>query len=152
MNQYKIQFTEEVASEIATHLESSYPNEGCGFFFGKNGSPRFVTKTIKVKNVKKGDQRRRFEIDPVDYINAERFALENGLDFLGIYHSHPDHPAIPSGHDRKQAMPFFSYLIISVQEGKSENATSWRLDDETRRFEEEELINQYYFIKTIKNV
>ncbi len=66
-------------------------------------------------NHKEGDQRRRFEISDLDYMKAERHAAKEGLTLLGVYHSHPLHPAIPSEHDHTVAMPFFSYLIVSVQ-------------------------------------
>ena len=69
---------------------------------------------VPVENSKEGDQRRRFEISPLEYMKAERFAIENQLQLLGVYHSHPDHPAIASQHDLAVAMPYFSYIIISV--------------------------------------
>lgn len=119
------------------HAEADYPNECCGFFFGSdNGERREISIARSVSNAKEGDQRRRFRIDPADYREAERYALKNDLDLLGVYHSHPDHPAEPSEHDRKVAMPFFSYIIISVQEGKAADTRSWQLNDE-RQFDEE---------------
>ena len=142
MNKNIHKFSVDAINTIQQHLESVYPNEGCGFFFGKDGEIRSTTIATPVPNVKKGDQRRRFEINPLDYMKAERFALENDLDLLGIYHSHPDHPAIPSEHDLKQAVTFFSYLIASVKEGKVAKITSWRLTEaEVPSFEEETISN-----------
>ncbi|MTI30195.1 M67 family metallopeptidase, partial [Xanthovirga aplysinae] len=112
------------------------PNECCGFLFGKDGSIRVIEEAIPVKNVKEGDQRRRFQIDALDYMKAEKYALQNGIQFLGIYHSHPDHPAEPSIHDLKQAVPFFSYIIASVYKRKLKEVTSWRLNEDHMFYKE----------------
>ena len=80
----------------------SYPDECCGFFYGtedRKGN-RVITHVLVVNNSKEGDKKKRFEISPKDYLKAERFADEQGLQLLGVYHSHPNHPAIPSEHDR----------------------------------------------------
>ena len=97
----------------------AFPNECCGFMYGyEEGNSRKITIAVPVINSKDGDQRRRFEISPIDYMRAENYALSNNLNLLGVYHSHPLHPAIPSQHDLVQAMPFFSYLILSVTDNK----------------------------------
>ena len=90
---------------------------------------RQILEILVVNNSKQGDKRKRFEISPKDYMRGEQYALETELDFLGIYHSHPNHPAVPSEHDRVAAQPFFSYIIISVLDGKSVHYRSWRLND-----------------------
>lgn len=137
----KLLLSDEVTAYMQNHAEETYPNECCGFFFGEGGEERIVTHIQRVTNAKEGDQRRRFRIDPKDYQEAEAYADENDLSFLGIYHSHPDHPAEPSEHDRKVAMPFFSYIILSVQGGETADIRSWRLNDE-RLFEEEQVETQ----------
>jgi proteasome lid subunit RPN8/RPN11 len=121
------------------HALDVFPNECCGFFYGKDGEIRDITLAQTVTNVKDGDQRRRFQIDPIDYMKAEKFAVETGLDLLGIYHSHPLHPAIPSEHDRVVAMPWFSYIILSVNEQEIQAVRSWQLNSE-RKFEEETIL------------
>lgn len=125
----------------------NFPDECCGFFFGKENSneKRIVTSIVVVNNSKEGDKRRRFEISPKDYLQAEQFADENNIQLLGVYHSHPNHPAIPSEHDRKAAQPYFSYLIMSVKESEIADTRCWQLNDNFQ-FEEEsiedQLINQ----------
>lgn len=116
----------------------AFPDECCGFLFGEEDSEgnRSITDIQIVNNAKEGDKRRRFVIAPLDYMRAEQYAEENNLLLLGVYHSHPNHPAIPSEHDRVAAQPYFSYVIISVPEGKIGPVRSWRLNDEAR-FEEE---------------
>lgn len=124
--------------QMLNHAEDTYPLECCGFFLGDEDDERMVSKVLPVGNAKEGDQRRHFEISPKDYRKAERYAEEHNLDLLGVYHSHPDHPAEPSEHDRSVALPFFSYIIISVQAGKAAAMRSWRLNED-RTFDEEHL-------------
>jgi len=120
----------------------SFPDECCGFFFGNEiGQERIITNILTVDNSKEGDKRRRFEIAPKDYLDAERFADENELQLLGVYHSHPNHPAVPSEHDRIAAQPYFSYIIISVKENEIADIRSWQLN-ENFMFEEESIENQ----------
>ncbi|MCB0397861.1 MAG: M67 family metallopeptidase, partial [Flavobacteriales bacterium] len=121
-----------------SHAQDTFPNECCGFMYGHENDVRTVTEARLVDNSKEGDQRRRFEISGKDYMDAEKYALEKGMTLLGVYHSHPQHPAIPSEHDRKQALPWFSYTIVSVMDGKVDHTRSWQLD-ETKQFTEEEL-------------
>jgi proteasome lid subunit RPN8/RPN11 len=83
--------------------------------------------------------RRRFLVRPNDYQAAERRAAAEGLELLGFYHSHPDHPARPSQYDLDHAWPVFSYVIISVAEGRPGDITSWRLADDRSAFSEEAL-------------
>lgn len=124
-------------AQMEQHAEATYPLECCGFFYGREGDDRQVIHALPVDNRKEGDQRRRFEVSPLDYMKAEKYALENGLDLLGVYHSHPDHPALPSEHDRKQALPNFSYIILSVRKGKAKELRSWRLKEAESFFDEE---------------
>ena len=135
----KIYINKDAYDEMLAYAEETYPNECVGFFYGIESEDRQVLVAREVKNVKEGDQRRRFEVDPYDYLNAEKFAEKNGLTLLGIYHSHPNHPAIPSEHDLKQAVPYFSYIIISVMDGKTANVSSWQLNIQSNQFEEEKI-------------
>jgi proteasome lid subunit RPN8/RPN11 len=133
---------EKPLEEMYKDALQSFPDECCGFFFGKeSGTERKITDILVVNNSKEGDKRRRFEIAPRNYMNAERFAEENNLRFLGIYHSHPKHPAIPSEHDRVAAQPYFSYVIISVDDKEIKHIRSWQLNDYLQ-FEEETIENQ----------
>jgi len=132
--------------EMVADAVTAFPDECCGFLFGEEeDDERIVTAIQVVNNAKEGDKRRRFEIAPKDYLKAERFAQENGVTLLGVYHSHPNHPAIPSEHDRIAAQPYFSYIIISIINNQWAATRSWRLNDE-QQFEEE-TISDYQFIK-----
>ena len=135
----KLTINKDALDEMTAHAEETFPNECVGFFYGVEGENREVLVAREVQNAKEGDQRRRFEVDPHDYLYAEKFAEKNGLTLLGIYHSHPNHPAKPSSHDLKQAVPYFSYIILSVMEGKTDDVTSWQLNVETEVFDEEKI-------------
>lgn len=130
---------QSIANEIMIEdAIGSFPDECCGFFFGSEDSRgnRVVTHVLVVNNAKEGDKRRRFEVSPKDYLKAEQFADDNNLRLLGVYHSHPNHPAIPSETDRLSAQPYFSYIIISVYDKEIKDIRSWRLN-EYSQFEEE---------------
>ena len=117
----------------------TFPDECCGFFYGEEDADgnRHITEILVVNNAKDGDKSRRFEISPKDYLKGEQFAQEKNLAFLGIYHSHPNHPAIPSEQDRIAAQPYFSYIIISVLSNNKTHLRSWRLNDGFQFVEEE---------------
>ena len=125
-------------AEMKAHALNTFPDECCGFLYGteQTDGSRMITKILEVNNSKTGDKKRRFEISGKDYMLAEKFALENDFLLLGIYHSHPNHPAIPSEHDRVAALPYFSYVILSVMPGKIDHIRSWQLN-EASQFEEE---------------
>jgi proteasome lid subunit RPN8/RPN11 len=125
-------------AEMKAHALTTYPDECCGFLYGteQTDSSRMITKILEVNNAKTGDKKRRFEISGKDYMLAEKFALENDILLLGIYHSHPNHPAIPSEYDRVAALPYFSYVILSVTPGIIDHIRSWQLN-ELSQFEEE---------------
>ena len=138
--QSSIKLTPQVEEAIKIHGEEAFPNECCGFLFGNEENGRLINLSTRVENSKEGDQRRRFEISPFDYMKAEQFAIENNTTLLGIYHSHPNHPAIASEHDLAKAMPYFSYVIVSIMEEKYEDIKSWKLFDEKREFYEEQVL------------
>ena len=130
----------KAAEEMFRDGINSFPDECCGFFYGTEDSngDRKVSEVLLVNNSKDGDKRRRFEISSKDYLKAEQYAFEKDLLLLGDYHSHPNHPAIPSEHDRVAAQPYFSYIILSVFPGEVRETRSWRLNDEFQ-FEEEKV-------------
>jgi proteasome lid subunit RPN8/RPN11 len=146
----KLRITKETYSIIKNDALSAYPHECCGFLFGKETDEyRIITHALPVVNSQQENKNRRFEIASTDYMKAEQFADENQLTLLGVYHSHPDHPAIPSEHDLKQALPFFSYIIVSVRKGHLDKMLSWRLNDKGK-FAEEKMEPQTEYTQTPK--
>ncbi len=142
MSKFSVYISEEAVETINADGIEAFPNECCGFLYGTEAADgsRQITLAVPVSNSKEGDQRRRFEISPLDYLRAEQFALQNDTTLLGVYHSHPNHPAIASEHDLAEAMPYFSYVIVSVMDGEVADLKSWRLRDEEREFLEETVI------------
>ena len=112
--------------------------ESCGFLFGSDlGTDRIISTIMQVEN-DSFDRRRTFLISPRNYLKAENYAICNNVQMLGIFHSHPDSPAIPSEFDRVAAQPYFSYLILSVMNLKMTEMRSWSLKNNSQ-FEEETL-------------
>ncbi|MEO0815262.1 MAG: M67 family metallopeptidase, partial [Myxococcota bacterium] len=96
---------------------------------------------LEIDNVKGENRERRFLIDPKEVLTAEKTAAAKGLDVVGIYHSHPNHPSRPSEFDREHAMPFWSYTIVSCMDGKADTLQSWQLREDRSQFDEEELLD-----------
>jgi proteasome lid subunit RPN8/RPN11 len=123
---------------IARHAGVSYPEECCGFLIGRaSGEDVFAERILSVGNERADSRHNRYVITPETVLAAQKEARARGLDIVGYYHSHPDHPAIPSEFDREHAWPGVSYLIVSVEKGQVTAARSWRLIDDRSRFEEE---------------
>ena len=144
----EVRFTDQAIKEMHKHLVASYPHEGCGFFYGKIGDSKEVVEIREVENQNKTNPARVFEIAAIDYVKAERYAMENNLDLIGVYHSHPDHPAVPSEHDLRFALPNFSYVIVSIVKGEVAATSSWTLNEANKfiqepvfDFEEQEITN-----------
>jgi proteasome lid subunit RPN8/RPN11 len=135
-----------VARAIRREGEKSYPGECCGALIGRleagaeaeEGGARALISIFPIENARDAEaRRRRFTIEAGDFLRAERAAIGQGLELLGFYHSHPDHPARPSDYDRAQALPFYSYVIVAVEGGKAARMRSWRLEGDRASFKEE---------------
>ena len=123
--------------QMNAHVEKAYPEEGAGFLIGAEGEVREI---MALSNSREdGTRHNRFLFTPEDYLKAEIKAEGLGLDLIGVFHSHPDCPNIPSEYDREWAQPFFSYIITRVDNGKAVNSRSWRLLEDRSRYEEEEI-------------
>ena len=129
-----IRLTSDVDAAIRAHGRETFPHECCGAMLGRDG---VVSEAFKLPNTTEEGPRRRFLVRPDDYRIAEKRARDAGLDLLGFYHSHPDHPAKPSQYDLVLAWPFFSYVIVSVMAVVDKLLTSWRLKDDRSAFDEE---------------
>jgi proteasome lid subunit RPN8/RPN11 len=124
--------------KIAAHGEEAYPDEGAGFLLGKGDADRVVQDLVFAANEREPAARpRRYLIDAKEYMAAELESERRGLDLIGVFHSHPDHPDAPSDFDREWAQPMFSYVITSIQGGKAGQSRSWRLDGDRKQFVEE---------------
>lgn len=127
--------------EIQSHGRTTYPEECCGFLFGTEiNKERVIHEVVPIDNSREDNKERRFLITPEDFIEAERRAENLNLSLIGFYHSHPDHPAIPSEFDREHALPFYSYVIISVRNYQPAEIRSYQLADDRESYIEEKLI------------
>ena len=120
---------------IGRHGARIYPDECCGALLGPKAGD--VTEAYPLDNTFPDGRRRRFLVGPDEYRRAEARAAGTGLQLVGFYHSHPDHPAEPSQFDLDHAWPNMSYLIVSVRQGQPKEARSWRLKADRSAFEEE---------------
>ena len=127
----------EVLKQISDHVEDSYPEEGAGFLIGVQGEVRSI---LPLSNAREDEARHnRFLIKPKDYLRAEIEADSLGLSLIGVFHSHPDCPNVPSEYDREWAQPFFSYMITRVDQGRAVDHRSWRLVEDRSKYDEEEI-------------
>lgn len=161
-----LRLSTEQLQAISTHAERTYPDECCGVLFGhvdrqSVADDRIVLNVWALPNAWDADaatqlaelappigaennpieatKSRRYWIDPKDMLGAQRFARDRQIDIIGIYHSHPNHPAIPSECDRLCAWSQYSYVIASVQNKRTVAIRSWMLDGE-HQFQPEVII------------
>jgi proteasome lid subunit RPN8/RPN11 len=134
---------------IRRHGEADYPHEACGLIgghadreeAGKGGGDRKIAvQLVPLSNARLDSRRNRYLIAPEAFRRAEALLARDGLEVLGVYHSHPDHAAVPSGFDREHAWPWLSYVIVGVARGRAQDARSWTLADDRSAFSEEALI------------
>lgn len=147
--------------QIRQHAEASYPDECCGLLLGTSHAHPDGVRVSEVWSVCNAwdedsvkdyglaprdtsdahSRSDRYWIDPKDLLLAQRYARDHQVNVVGIYHSHPDHPARPSECDRQLAWAGYIYLILSVQQGQVCDVLSWTLTDQ-HQFESDPLIIQ----------
>ncbi|KAB8320345.1 M67 family metallopeptidase [Tolypothrix campylonemoides VB511288] len=136
---------------MSAHAETTYPEECCGIILGYLTSEgKTVVEVMPTENAwnaetaadLSGDdtldysKRQRYAIASQVMLQAQKQARDRQLNIIGIYHSHTDHPAIPSEYDQKLAWQEYSYIIVSVHNGKASDMKSWTLDD-NHQFQQE---------------
>ncbi|NJN73193.1 MAG: M67 family metallopeptidase [Limnothrix sp. RL_2_0] len=147
-----LKIAEDLLTICHNHARRCYPEECCGLLLGNDKQVIKIWPTqnswtedfgdrlpINPSTTKALSRLNRFAIDPKEMLAAQKFARTQGCNILGIYHSHPDHPAIPSESDRAIAWDLYSYLIMSVTPEKVAATRSWILTGD-RQFIEEEII------------
>ena len=136
-----IKVVSEHLDEIRKHGEETYPHECCGFLLGtREGETNVLAEVHAAENERQESRETRYLISPEQYKRADDYARSRGLGVIGYYHSHPDHPAAPSGYDLDHSCwPGESYIIVAVEHGKSAALNSFTKPDYTR-FEQEEIL------------
>ena len=132
-----------LAEKIRAHGVETYPHECCGALLGRDHdaehpeAAREVVALFPLVNRREDSPRNRFSVTAEDVLEADKAAQAQGLEVIGWYHSHPDHPARPSQYDQDHAWPWYSYIIVSVNQGSPQDMTSWRLSDDRQAFSSE---------------
>ena len=139
-----LSFPQAGYDEIRKHGEETYPHECCGVLLGQfSGEDRVVETTVRCGNTRTDSPQNRYHIAPQELVRVQRQAREKGLEIIGFYHSHPDHPAQPSSTDLAEAHWIgCSYVITSVQQGKAALTNSFVLgggDEDDKHFEQEQV-------------
>ncbi|MDY6898351.1 MAG: M67 family metallopeptidase [Cyanobacteriota bacterium] len=148
-----IELIKEHLQIIFSHAESIYPEECCGIMLGNiSNNCKTVVEIIPTQNAWNQEaasnfqdsdlnhsKKRRYTIAPQEMLQIQKSSRDKNLNIIGIFHSHPDYPAIPSEFDRISAWEEYSYIIISVQKGQAGEINSWILDD-NHQFQQEEIL------------
>ena len=124
-----LRLSASLVDEIRREGEQAYPAECCGVLAGYPGEVKEVLKLVPVTN-RRTDDPHRYLIAPDDLRRIEAELRPSGLEVLGCYHSHPDHPAVPSAFDTDQAWPWYSYIIVRVDRARAAELISWVLEDD----------------------
>jgi proteasome lid subunit RPN8/RPN11 len=129
---------ETLGESLKAFARQGYPHETCGLLLGvRRGDEHVVSRVRRARNLNVERAEDRYELDPADFLAADREARAAGQDIVGIWHSHPNNPARPSATDRDGAWPGWSYLIVSVGREGTGEIRSWRLNGGD--FEEEKI-------------
>ena len=129
----------EIISKAYAHVKKGYPYECCGILLGKStkGADPVITDYVPADNEDlTGNRSKHFYIDPLKFYEKEKKYSEQGLDIIGIVHSHPDAEARPSSEDEKNMIPGLLYLIIEVRKGESTGHRFWEKDRMTMKVSE----------------
>ena len=129
---------------LRQHGEETYPHECCGVMLGRiDRDERVVEAALRADNTRTDSPHNRYNIDPRELVRIQRQSRERGLDVIGFYHSHPDHPARWSQTDLAEAhWVGCSYVITSVEQGRATVTNSFLLagtQEDDKRFEDERI-------------
>lgn len=137
----RLNLPQDLMQSIRQHGEQFYPEEGAGLILGHHDDKeRNAVRLMPLRNTfESGERYHRYLIDAKDMMSAEELADELDLEVIGVFHSHPDHPAEPSEFDRQWALPWYSYIITRIDGGSAKESRCWRLVEDRASFVEEEL-------------
>ena len=126
---------------MVDHAQSTFPDECCGVMVGSiDGDNKLVTTAFALENAYKGAQEDRYEIRPEDLLAADKNARAQGLDLIGIFHSHPDCDAYFSKTNLENSCPWYSFVVLSIKGGTFDHANSFLPNADQTAAEKEELI------------
>jgi len=125
---------------MVAHAREAYPNECCGAMLGVIEGDKTVRVSMPLENAYAGAQATRYELRPEDLLAADKAAREHHMDLIGIYHSHPDCDAYFSKTDLQNSCPWYSFVVLSIQQGEFHHANSWLPNFDQTEAAKEELI------------
>jgi len=132
-----LRLSQQIYDAIRLHGEETYPHECCGVLLGRfvtesGGSINEVEDAIRAGNTRTDSAHNRYQIAPQELVKIQRTGRERGLDIVGFYHSHPDHPAQWSPTDFDEAHWIgCSYAITAVEKGAARQTNSFLLTGAT---------------------
>ena len=136
-----IRIEPEPWATMVSHARQTYPNECCGAMLGSiQDGEKTVRAALPLENAFTGPQATRYELRPEDLLAADRAARTRHMDLIGIYHSHPDCDAYFSSTDLRNSCPWYSFVVLSVQQGEFHHAHSFLPNPEQTEAPQEELI------------
>src|SRR6185295_2826076 len=125
-----LKLNRQLCDEMTAHGERDYPYECCGLMLGhfNEQAGKQLLETFPISNAREETAKRnRFLIRPDELLRGERYAATKDFDVIGFYHSHPDHPAVPSQYDLEHAWPLYSYVVVAVHDGVKKAFRSWEM-------------------------
>ena len=136
-----ISIENEAWGVMVAHASKTYPNECCGAMLGAiDGDTKTVRVAVPLENAFTGEQGARYELRQEDLLRADSEARQRGMDLIGIFHSHPDCDAYFSKTDLENSCPWYSFVVLSIKDGKFDHANSFLPDPDQTKAEKEELI------------
>ncbi|HYP14998.1 MAG TPA: M67 family metallopeptidase [Bryobacteraceae bacterium] len=127
-------------TRMVSHARSTFPNECCGAMLGTiDGDRKLVTQAVPLENAFEGEQGARYELRQQDLLAADSEARRQGMDLIGIFHSHPDCDAYFSKTDLENSCPWYSFVILSIKNGEFDHARSFLPDPDQTKAEDEQL-------------
>lgn len=132
-----LHLSDECRTSLEFWAQAGYPYESCGLLIGtREREAATVKRVTQAKNLSTEPARNGYILDPQDFLKADDAARTQCLEVLGVWHSHPDHAALPSETDLVAAWPDWSYVIVAVSSEGVQDLRAWRLNGD-RAFDEE---------------
>jgi proteasome lid subunit RPN8/RPN11 len=128
-----IRLSQQTYDALRQHGEETYPYECCGVLLGRflteeGSAVNEVEENVRAGNTRTDSAHNRYHIAPQDLVRIQRAGRQRGLDIVGFYHSHPDHPAQWSPTDFAEAHWLgCSYVITAVEKGAARQTNSFLL-------------------------
>ncbi len=119
----------DITAKLERHAEDGLPNEACGMLLGRvDGAVCVVQRAMLTPNSARSPV--RFSVPDADILRAYKTAERRGMEVVGVYHSHPGSPAVPSDAD-------LAYMDINpgvwlIRSGLDGRMRAWVLEGTAR--------------------